>query len=74
MAGGDSQNLIIKMCLTFAYKTIKFNNMDTKKIQRKIISIFIDPALIIKVRVMAAKKSKSIGEVIEEALRLFFSK
>ena len=48
--------------------------MTTKKIGRKIISIFIDPALFIKAKVLAAKKSKSIGEVVEEALRLFFSK
>ena len=48
--------------------------MTTKKIERKIISIFIDPALFIKAKVMAAKKSKSIGEIVEDALRLLFNK
>ena len=45
-----------------------------KKIKRKIISIFIDPKLHAKAKIMAAKKRMSIGAIVEEALKLFFSK
>jgi len=48
--------------------------MTIKKIKRRIVSIFIDPALFIKAKVMAARKEISIGAIVEEALRLFFSK
>lgn len=48
--------------------------MTDKKIQKKIVSVFIDPALHIKAKVVAARKKKSIGEIVEEALRLYFSK
>jgi len=64
----------VKNRLTNIKLSIKFNNMTTKKIERKIISIFIDPALFIKAKVMAARKEISIGAIVEEALRLFFSK
>mgnify|MGYP007071571413 CR=1 FL=1 len=74
MAGGDQKNLIVKMHLTNDKKTIKFNNMTESKIQKKVVSVFIDPNLHIKAKVMAARKKKSIGEIIEDALRLLFSK
>ena len=48
--------------------------MTETKTQKKIVSVFIDPNLHIKAKVMAARKKVSIGEIIERALKLLFSK
>ena len=48
--------------------------MANKKISKKVISVYIDPALHIKAKVMAAKKGVSIGEIIEQSLLHFFYK